>query len=231
MPTGQNAVFHAGGGGYLRSRWLQRFRSMRWSRWLRGWSWRRRPCSAASELQGRGQGFFSLFHSPFVFYFPRQASQKQQKKWVASVKAIHGMNRKRRSPPLPLPSIALHKVFLCDSPADLICRANTAGTGSACGISAVSPFPNGHCLCLPPGTFEARASIWNDCLDYSVSLCICKAKFSLESKKNIFTCFCAECIRRRFFPVGNHFWNLICFYRDSLLYYRKMNIRRFVYHG
>ena len=78
------------------------------------------------------------------------------------------------------------------------CQIHSPKDALACGISAVSPFPNGHCLCLPPGTFEARASIWNDCLDYRVSLCICKAKFSLESK-NIFPCFCAECIRRRFF--------------------------------
>ena len=33
--------------------------------------------------------------------------------------------------------------------------------------------------------------------------------------------------KEAFFPVGNHFWNLICFYRDSLLYYRKQIIRRF----
>ena len=173
--------------------------------------------------------FIVFIHLTFETSFPDRPC-RSNKKVGRFCKAIHGMNRKRNSPPLPLPSIALHKVFLCDSPADLICRANTAGTGSACGISAVSPFPNGHCLCLPPGTFEARASIWNDCLDYSVSLCICKAKFSLESK-NIFSVFLCRVHKEAFFPVGNHFWNLICFYRDSLLYYRKMNIRRFVYHG
>ena len=153
--------------------------------------------SSIRAARTRARILLIVFIHLSFFIFPDRL-HKSNKKVGRFCKAIHGMNRKRNSPPLPLPSIALHKVFLCDSPADLICRANTAGTGSACGISAVSPFPNGHCLCLPPGTFEARASIWNDCLDYSVSLCICKAKFSLESK-NIFPCFCAECIRRRFF--------------------------------
>ena len=97
---------------------------------------------------------------------------------------------------------------------------------SACGISAVSPFPNGHCLCLPPGTLEARASIWNDCLDYSVSVRICKVIFSLESRK-YFPVFCVFCTIRHSGLQKIKFVKLICFYRDSLLYYKKQIIRRF----
>ena len=169
--------------------------------------------------------FIVFIHLSFEISFPDRPC-RSNKKVGRFCKAIHGMNRKRNSPPLPLPSIALHKVFLCDSPADLICRANTAFAGSACGISAVSPFPNGHCLCLPPGTLEARASIWNDCLDYSVSVRICKVIFSLESRK-YFPVFCVFCTIRHSGLQKIKFVNLICFYRDSLLYYKKQIIRRF----
>ena len=54
-------------------------------------------------------------------------------------------------------SIALHK-NICDSPADVLCRPSTAGSG-AYGTSAVSPFLPGGCLALPKSTDESRASI------------------------------------------------------------------------
>ena len=77
--------------------------------------------SSIRAARTRARILLIVFIHLSFFIFPDRL-HKSNKKVGRFCKEIHGMNRKRNSPPLPLPSIALHKVFLCDSPADVLCR-------------------------------------------------------------------------------------------------------------